>query len=123
MGLDMYATSFIANAAQPQTDFQLSGSDREIFYWRKHPNLHGWMRALYICKGGQDADFNCATVLVTSDDLNRLEHALNANQLPQTTGFFFGESTPDDLNHDREFIALARAEIADGNSIAYHAWW
>jgi hypothetical protein len=40
----------------------------------------------------------------------------NTIQLPHTAGFFFGESTPDDLKYDREFIALTRAEIADGNT-------
>ena len=24
----------------------------EIAYWRKHPNLHGWMEDLYYKKGG-----------------------------------------------------------------------
>jgi hypothetical protein len=39
----------------------------------------------------------------------------NTTQMAHMIRFDFGENTSDDLRHDREFIALARAEIADGN--------
>ena len=28
--------------------------EEELHYWRKHPNLQGWMENLYREKGGQD---------------------------------------------------------------------
>ena len=40
MGLDMYA--YIAR--KKSEDFN---SAREIAYWRKHPNLQGWMENLW----------------------------------------------------------------------------
>jgi hypothetical protein len=47
----------------------------------------------------------------------------NTTQTADMIRFDFGENTSDDLERDREFIALARAEIANGNSIAYFAGW
>jgi hypothetical protein len=47
----------------------------------------------------------------------------NTTQLAHIIKFDFDENTSDDLYRDREFIALAQAEIADGKSIAYFAWW
>jgi len=45
----------------------------EMHSWRKHPNLHGLMEALYYTKGGSAETFNCVTLQLTLDDLNRLE--------------------------------------------------
>jgi hypothetical protein len=123
MGLDMYATAFNPTANQPQTDFVLGETDQQIFYWLKHPNLHGWMRDLYQERGGANPDFNCATVLLTAADIDALEAAVEGKTLPHTEGFFFGHSTPDDEADDRRFIALAREQIAAGKAIAYSAWW
>ena len=123
MGLDMYANAFTPTASQPATDFPLGETDPEIFYWRKHPNLHGWMRNLYENRGGTNPDFNCSTVLLSAADIDALEAAVNGKALPQTHGFFFGESTPEDEADDRRFIDIAREYIAAGRAIAYHAWW
>jgi hypothetical protein len=45
MGLDMYA--YTTNAAIAEVDFESPANSSEIFYRRKHPNLHGWMESLY----------------------------------------------------------------------------
>jgi hypothetical protein len=31
----------------------------ELHYWRKHPNLHGWMEQHYREKGDSAKSFNC----------------------------------------------------------------
>ena len=49
MGLDMYAYT----ATKPDADYETE--QREIAYWRKHPNLHGWMEQLW-CSRNPDAD-------------------------------------------------------------------
>ena len=64
----------------------------ELHYWRKHPNLHGWMQKLYYEKGGKDEIFNCVPVALTGQDLDRLEADVKDGELPLTAGFFFGES-------------------------------
>lgn len=56
MGLDMYANT-TKRRLQSSIDFPTRDADEQIHYWRKHPNLHGWMERLYRTKGGQK-DFN-----------------------------------------------------------------
>ncbi|HEY7577244.1 MAG TPA: hypothetical protein VH855_06580 [Acetobacteraceae bacterium] len=89
MGLDMFAYTTTKKPTTP-VDFEPKEQDRKLHYWRKHPNLHGWMEALYRHKGGADSDFNFASVVLDSSDLDRLEADIRADQLPATSGFFFG---------------------------------
>jgi len=98
-------------------------SSMQIAYWRKHPNLHGWMEKLYRAKGGEDETFNGVTVKVTLADLIVLEADVEANALPHTVGFFFGQSCPAHANEDRAFIAAAREKIAKGYDIYYDSSW
>jgi hypothetical protein len=128
MGLDMYAkrvpTELLGNAV---VDFEIPEDERvqDLFYWRKHPNLHGWMENLYRQKGGVDADFNCVPVRLTDADLAALETAINSGELPQTSGFFFGASEDDaeSRKQDMEFIQLARQALAEGDAVFYDSWW
>ena len=127
MGLDMYAYSLPKDDDRPCVDFDLDdiGDEerRRLHYWRKHPNLHGWMAGRYYEKGGSDDDFNVNTVELTAADINALERAILGKTLPQTTGFFFGETTGEEREDDLEFIRKAREEFAKGRAIAYYAWW
>ncbi len=127
MGLDMYAYTLPKDAARPPVDFEIDDiadeERRRLHYWRKHPNLHGWMAERYFEKGGEDCNFNCNTVAITPDDLDELERVIIANELPATTGFFFGETNGEEREDDLEFIRKAREEIAQGRTIAYYAWW
>ena len=95
----------------------------EIMYWRKHPNLHGWMENLYYQKGGDSDSFNCTPVELTSEDLDRLEKDILENRLPHTDGFFFGQSSSVIDEKDLEFIKLAREAIAEGERVFYDSWW
>ena len=125
MGLDMYALS---TKAKPETDVDFSTKNfeqEEIQYWRKHPNLHGWMQNLYDAKGGTESNFNGDCVVLDNEDLDNLEHDLEQGDLPDTTGFFFGNSVSDDdeLKNDLEFVRKARTEIANGKTVYYTSWW
>jgi hypothetical protein len=71
MGLDMYAFA-TAEQLAGSVDFTAEAAS-EIYYWRKHPNLHGWMERLYRNKGGKEDSFNCVNIQLTADDLQRLE--------------------------------------------------
>jgi len=123
MGLDMYAKLYRAkDAGDVQTDID-EEEVAPLFYWRKHPNLHGWMEALYRGKGGTDPKFNCNSVRLDSADLDALEQAISKGKLPETSGFFFGESQPEHEAEDREFLKLARSAIANGYVVFYSAWW
>ena len=120
MGLDMYA--FITRMPVGDVNFKAPEDTLEIAYGRKHPNLHGCMEELYVHKG-RTQPFNCATVRLDAVDLDALEVALNENTLPQTTGFFFGETRPEEIALDRAFIAEARASHAEAYFVFYDSWW
>ena len=128
MGLDMYAYAVDPKECENFDEFscKFKGEYKpdEIYYWRKHHDLHGWMENLYRSKGGLE-EFNCQKVMLTVDDLNELEKALISKGLPSTTGFFFGNNPPDEetLNEDLLFIAKARKVIEEGNVVYYDSWW
>ena len=121
MGLDMYAFTMTQKPAA-EVDF-VAKSPQELHYWRKHPNLHGWMQRLYEAKGGTNPDFNCSGLWLTAEDLDALERAIKAKALPPTTGFFFGASDGTEREDDLAFIAKARGAIAAGSYVVYSAWW
>lgn len=140
MGLDMYA--YVASRAGQQSDYydgaefdpetkdyvnKTVNKPREIAYWRKHPNLHGWMQRLWNKRKGDNQDgnnFNGIELELTYDDLEILELDVIAGTLPGTTGFFFGEDSDDYYReHDLEFIRNARAELFMGLKVFYNSSW
>jgi hypothetical protein len=124
MGLDMYALVAPKNNIPAEVNFDLNdvGDLREIHYWRKHPNLHGWMHNLYLAKGGTE-QFNCVPVVLTEADIDDLEQAIRNGELPQTSGFFFGESDGSEQSEDLAFIKEARELMAEGYAVIYDSWW
>jgi hypothetical protein len=127
MGLDQYAT---ARKGEPQQDtegYTYYEDTMELAYWRKHPNLQGWMEELWYEKGcpndGGDG-FNCVDLELTLEDLDSLEESLDDEALPETAGFFFGGNADDHYAEaDREFIVAARAAIKQGYTVVYSSWW
>lgn len=95
----------------------------EIAYWRKHPDLHGWMEQLYRRKGGTEDSFNGDPVLLTLEDLDELKIAVLTRTLPSTTGFFFGASKQEINFADLEFIEKAKEAIKEGYTIYYDSSW
>jgi len=141
MGLDMYA--YVAARAGQQAEFY-EGSEwdpdhkehrnpnvnkpRELAYWRKHPNLHGWMAQRWLRREGnalREADnFNGIEMELTAEDLDDLELAIKKRQLPATSGFFFGNDADKHYyNDDLKFIQEARAEIFLGLKVFYNSSW
>lgn len=129
MGLDMFARRVGASAVgEAQVDFEIADAAAphdNLHYWRKHPNLHGWMQKLYVEKGGNpDPDyFNCVNLRLTAEDLALLEGDIKTNALPSTSGFFFGQTDGSEFQDDLAFIAKARAAIAEGDVVFYTSWW
>jgi len=97
---------------------------REIAYWRKHPNLHGWMERLAESKNVEYGSFNGVELELTWADIDALEQAVTHKQLPATTGFFFG-SDADELYYESDlaFIKAARAELFLGLRVFYNSSW
>ena len=116
MGLDMYAYA-AARATTNET------GQREIAYWRKHPNLHGWMHRLWIEKGNE-GEFNGDELELTWEDLEALERAITHKQLPATSGFFFGRDSDDEYREsDLAFVRAAKAEVFLGLKVFYNSSW
>ena len=114
MGLDQYAHRVVAHDPDNR---------EEIAYWRKHPNLQGWMEQLWREKGGE-GDFNCVDVELTLDDLEQLEVTIQRAELPSKEGFFFGTGSDDFYcEQDLEFIAEASKAIKGGYKVVYTSWW
>ena len=126
MGLDMYAFSTKAKLNKEVDFTETNLQPEELHYWRKHPNLHGWMHSLYESKGGdKHSDFNGDCVVLTESDLEDLEHDIKQYDLPQTSGFFFEQSQTDEdeVKDDLEFVAKAREAIKEGKTVYYTSWW
>lgn len=152
MGLDMYA--YVANRAGQRDkyydqDLQWDSENRdwivpeggiekprELAYWRKHPNLHGWFEQLWIRNRNaegkpivEDANdwgssFNGIELELTWEDLDELERAVKKRNLPSTTGFFFGDSADQHYyESDLAFIKNARAELFTGLRVFYNSSW
>ena len=118
MGLDQYAY------CRANKEGSYSGS-REIAYWRKHPNLQGWMRKLWESKGNS-GEFNGDEIELTWEDLERLEEDLVSGSMAElkTVGFFFGNDSDDYYReHDLKFIREAKAEIFSGLKVFYNSSW
>jgi hypothetical protein len=123
MGLDQYATARRGEAITDDEGYTYYEDSMELAYWRKHPNLQGFMQELYYEKGGE-GEFNCVDVELTLEDLDALEESLDEEALPETEGFFFGTDSSDYYAEaDREFIREARAAIKQGYTVVYSSWW
>jgi len=136
MGLDQYAYSAVRAGQRDDYYAQYNEPERsvteprELAYWRKHPNLHGWFHELWIRKGKPgwnspvDPTFNGIELELTWDDLDELEHVINNKELPPTSGFFFGDSRDDEYrDRDLEFVRIARAELFLGLKVFYNSSW
>jgi hypothetical protein len=147
MGLDQYA--YIGRKGQREEFYEEAVYDQdrgeyvnpritkpeEIMYWRKHPNLQGWMEHLWERKlkasehpvpasDGWGSSFNGVELELTWDDLDLLEDAVNNKELPSTSGFFFGDDSDEHYKEqDLQFIGRARIAITNGLQVFYNSSW
>lgn len=137
MGLDMYLTGrkhLWRNYDKPEENREENGFPLEtvtlsVGYWRKHPDLHGYIVQQY--GGGKD---DCQEIDLSADALRDIRRAVEQNKLPHTEGFFFGNSGSLWLEGEgRQFTlnTLHKAEewLASGDerkelrAIIYQASW
>jgi hypothetical protein len=138
MGLDMFLegrkwrwSNFREPEQNPMEDgFQVKETVLELGYWRKHPNLHGYIVRTFA--GGVD---ECQSIQLTSEAIDRIIDAVEKNKLPETSGFFFGHSDgPGDkfydgqksrdleiLNAAKQWLNTEEPEVL--RSITYQASW
>jgi hypothetical protein len=153
MGLDQYA--YIANKQGHRAEWY-DGAEfnketnefenpnitkpQEIAYWRKHPNLQGWMEKLWLRKNGYPTDnrdqfiqnkqplddFNGVELELTWDDVDKLEKDIKAGSVAKlgTKGFFFGDPSDDYYRkQDLQFCIDAKAELFLGRKVFYNSSW
>jgi hypothetical protein len=97
---------------------------KEIGYFRKHHDLHGWMKNLYRQKGGADPKFNLNNLELTLADLDVLEKDIINDNLPKTTGDFFGSgNTQYYKKKGLQFCKRCRKAIKEGCRVFYNSWW
>lgn len=131
MGLDMYLYGekyFFTNWANPEENqtedgFKVKEKKLEIGYWRKHPNLHG-----YIVNNFNDGVDNCDPIEMNEACLRQTIEAIKSKSLPVTSGFFFGVSDEDDDAPSIEILEkalnwLTTKETNVSRSVIYKASW
>ena len=131
MGLDMYLTGekyFCAyppdEARIPREDgFEVRSHMLRLGYWRKHPNLHGYIVDNY-AKGFD----NCEPIFLDEDQIEEIIAAITAETLPHTEGFFFGASDGTEKDEDLKIFTGALAWLRSPEkgvfkSIHYQASW
>lgn len=131
MGLDMYlegnkylGTNWDNPELNPREDgFEVRGRVLRLGYWRKHPDLHG-----YIVETFAEGVDECQEIALSVANLEQTLAASEADQLPPTTGFFFGESQPEDKDETRKILtdAIQWAKTEEKNvyrSVVYRASW
>jgi hypothetical protein len=130
MGLDMYLEGHVAligfdEKTQVFEDgFRLTTKTYELAYWRKHPNLHGFIVQTF-AEGKDD----CEPIELDVEDLERVLVAVKADELPRTEGFFFGKSRPEDREPTIAVLEKAIAWLCNRNPdgqckfVVYRASW
>jgi hypothetical protein len=104
MGLDMY----------------LSYDGVEVGYWRKHPNLHG-----FIVNTFADGMDECQEIVLNLEAVDTILNAIIKDDLPTTTGFFFGTSHPEDKQPSINIFLEAKRllKIDASKELIYQASW
>ena len=127
MGLDQYAFKVRNHAVISDTQFKDEIDNKktyeEIYYWRKVPALQGFMEKLYYEKGGKNT-FNCESIRLYEEDLDKLKYAIEHNEMPvDTIGFFFGKHSEEDMPSVLKFVKIAKKAIKEGDAVYYSSWW
>lgn len=133
MGLDMYLhgekflwTDWKNEANNRMEDgYKIDTVTLELGYWRKHPNLHG-----YIVRTFADDVDECQRIDLDATQLRQIVEAMKADALPHTEGFFFGSSDwhKDKLEENVSILekAITWLETKEANvsrSVYYRASW
>lgn len=129
MGLDMYLEGrrFFMKEKLDDNGDKINSMTVEIGYWRKHPNLHG-----YIVDQFADGIDECQPIPLFAEHIEQIIEAISDSELPHTEGFFFGtsEESEEQRTKDIETFAKALNWLQKGasnkdeiRSIIYQASW
>jgi hypothetical protein len=127
MGLDMYLNGdnfFPYDHYRRRSTPPVKREEVELGYWRKHPNLHG-----YIVNNFADGIDECQEIGLTRENLHQIIEAIKNKQLPETTGFFFGTSHDSDEQISEDIAIFENAikwleeKTGAWRTVNYRASW
>lgn len=131
MGLDMYLEGrrFLrTNWENPEANlkrgkYRVKEETLELAYWRKHPNLHG-----FIVQTFADGVDECQEINLSADNPQTIIDAIHADALPTTEGFFFGSSDGTEKDSDLDAFKgalewLNEPEEGVWRDVVYQASW
>lgn len=105
MGLDMYleGRKYLIEDYEHRSNnvnedgFRVKEMTLELGYWRKEPNLHG-----YIVQEFANGLDECQKIELCVEDLEQIRDAVRDRKLIPTSGFFFGTSSDPNSNDPQE---------------------
>lgn len=133
MGLDMYLTGkkfFWTDWSNPEANarqdgFEIQGVELRLGYWRKHPDLHGYIVRTF--GGGID---DCSEIKLSESNIQNIIDSIKNKDLPHTEGFFFGASSGSE-EEDKESVTILENALnwlkskveKESREIIYRASW
>lgn len=114
MGLDMAIYAVHANKEESRAN------DSELCYWRKHPDLHG-----YIVNTFANGVDECQEIPLSKECVQAILLASEEDGLPHTEGFFFGTSRDEDKQdtNTKLTMLLVRMAMNPDMKVYYQASW
>lgn len=102
-------------------------NEKEVGYFRKHSDLHGYFGNLYRERGGEE-EFNCVPLVLSKEDcedvLQLAKNVLNGEEAEHHSGFFWGSSTEDDWKETVDvFSSILKETDFEKFDIVYNSWW
>lgn len=113
MGLDMYLRGRkyyggnFGSTIREEDGFPIDAVELALGYWRKHPNLHGFIVQTFA--EGQD---NCQEIMLNAENIKKIIEAVEQKALPMTDGFFFGQSDGSEQDEDLQIFGKALGWLA-----------
>jgi hypothetical protein len=106
VGLDMYLEGHKTryNSTEMEDGFPLRTKILSLGYWRKHPNLHG-----YIVQAFAEGVDECQDITLGAKDIRNIISAINGDTLPETSGFFFGKSESGKAQRKNDVTVFTKA--------------
>ncbi len=122
MGLDMYLTGERCFSRIDKSEGTLVGERYSLGYWRKHPNLHG-----YIVNRFAEGRDDCQEITLGTEQMEQILNAVQTDQLPHTEGFFFGSSAGREKDYDIHVFTNAIRWLDESDEayrfVIYQASW
>lgn len=139
MGLDMYLmgdafrTHKHPDRKEGAKPFPIARVQYQVAYWRKHPNLHGYIVRNFADKDGNGEPLDdCKDIWLSEESLGLIIAACkgDGSEFTTTDGFFFGASddTPEERAADAATFEAALKWLREKEehvwkSVYYRASW